>query len=269
MAMITIDDQNYTQYTSTEYCEQNGRMRGMKPRNYSTKAVGTVMYAKRFDEEIIPESKRQGMLDARISSKSQLSDIRNISGPGGKPIPSLDQGQMGYCWGHSPVTAMGLMLAIMGEPWADLSAYSVAAPIKNFRNEGGWNYEAVEYIGEHGVATGKTWPQRDLKRSDIQASAEERMHFRFIDWIDLDPQGDLLGQVLTCLLLGYPIAGDFPWWSHSVCIVDIISLMPLILLIWNSWGDIWSENGMGQLKGDKAIPKGGAIALRVAYASAA
>jgi hypothetical protein len=38
------------------------------------------------------------------------------------------------------------------------------------------------------------------------------------------------------------------------------------VLIWNSWSNSWSDNGMGVLEGNRAIPNG-AIAVRVSRPS--
>lgn len=165
------------------------------------------------------------------------------------------------CWAHSPVSAALLMRAKYGMPYVDLSAFSVGCPIKNYRDEGGWNYLAVERIASDGVASSQYWPQRSMSRSNDKPATWEnaRLH-RFTDWLDLDPD-QMVDQMVTCLLLGYPIAADFNWWGHSVCISDLVSINPLRVRVWNSWSDSWSEKGMGILEGNKAKPDA-AIALR-------
>ncbi len=162
------------------------------------------------------------------------------------------------CWGHSPVTAAMAMRAFMNMPYVDLSAYSVACPIKNWRDEGGWNAEAIEWMATNGVADSIHWPQKSMERSNWNDATKEnaKLHI-FTEWMDLDPD-DMWNQLATCLLLGYPVASDFNWWSHSVCSLDYIDENTSD--IWNSWGDSWSDAGIGQLKGSKRIPDS-AIAL--------
>lgn len=263
--LITINDSNYLQHLAQE--QTDGRMKGMMPRNYRTHPLGCYSAAKPFSMPLIPVSEQQGRLDYQIANNSSANDIRNI-GMAGSMIPSRDQDGQGYCWGHSPPTCMLAMRAMMGEPYADLSPFSVCCPIKNFRDEGGWNAEAVQYIAENGVATSATWPQQSMSRSNVAASAEERKKYKFTEWMDLDP-GDMEQQMITVLLTGGVLAGDFPWWSHSVAIVALLALKPLKVLIWNSWSDSWSQKGVGALEGRKAVPSGGAIALLVATASQA
>jgi hypothetical protein len=73
-------------------------------------------------------------------------------------------------------------------------------------------------------------------------------------------------QLATCLLLNIPVVTDFNWWGHSVCAVRLVKRNPFTIRIWNSWGDSWSDSGMGDLTGSKAIPDG-AVAPRVMTAS--
>jgi hypothetical protein len=86
-------------------------------------------------------------------------------------------------------------------------------------------------------------------------------------WWDLDDSGDQVRlQLGTLLLLDVPTIVDFDWWSHSVCAVRLVKRDPFTITIWNSWGDSWSANGMGNLVGSKAIPNG-ALAPRVMVAA--
>ena len=72
--------------------------------------------------------------------------------------------------------------------------------------------------------------------------------------------------MITCFLLGIPMALDFNWWSHSVCGIKLNSIDPFEIVIWNSWGDDWSEKGCGVIKGSKAVANG-AVAIRTSTAS--
>lgn len=263
-AMKIYNDDTYQVHIDQEVADN--RPKGQVERDFRTYPVGYCRAVKPFNLKLIADSERQGKLEYQAATKMSGSDLRDM-GKQGTRIPTIDQGQRGYCWAHSPVTVMLMMRAQMGEPWADLSAYSVACPIKNFRDEGGWNTEAVEYMAEHGCATSLTWPQRSVSSACVSASSEARMHFRYVDWLDLDP-GDMERQMVTVLLSGGFLAADFNWWSHSVAVIALLSLNPLRVLIMNSWGDTWSQAGLGILEGRKAVPSA-ATALQVAYASAA
>ena len=241
---------------------------GLIPRNYETHPVGYLgALAMPFDLPLIPESEWQSRLDAQKAAKAQLSDIRN-RGMGGKPIPSRDQDGYGYCWAHSSVSACLIVRARDNQPYADLSAFAVAAIIKNYRDQGGWGAESLEWIAQNGVPTSTTWPQQSMSRSnDNPTMRADAARHKITEWMDLDPS-NVKPQMVTCLLSNIPVVVDYPWWSHSVCAIDLVSISPFQIRIWNSWGDSWSDNGTGILEGRKAIPDG-AIAPRVLEASSA
>lgn len=267
MAEIIINDNNAHRFINP-LVNGERKMTGLVRRNYNAFPVGCFAHAKPFDVPLIPESEWQSRLDARIAAKAQLSDIRNISGPDGKPIPSRDQNGRGYCWAHSSTSAALIVRAINGEPYADLSAYMVACIIKGYADEGGWGAESLEFIASKGICTSQFWPQQSTSRSNDNPAmwANAGLH-KFTEWMDLAEDGpNVKPQLVTALLLGMPVVVDYNWWSHSICALDLVSLNPFQIRIWNSWGDSWSENGTGILEGSKAIPNG-ALAARVMTAS--
>lgn len=260
MAEIIIHDGNWQEHLTPP----EGRKMGLVPRNYATHPVGYLACAKPFDLPLIPESEWQSRLDAQIAAKAQLSDVRN-RGMNGQPIPSRDQNGKGYCWAHSSTSASLILRALMGLPYADLSAFMVACIIKGYQDEGGWGSESLEFIAANGIPTAEFWPQQSMSRSnDTLAMRANAGTNKVTEWMDLDPNNK--AQLVTCLLSGIPVVSDFNWWSHSVCSIDLVSLNPFRTRIWNSWGDSWSENGTGILEGSKAIPDG-MIAPRVVIGS--
>lgn len=211
----------------------------------------------------------------------------------------------GNCWRHSPVSGHLLILARDNQPYVDLSAYAGACRIKNYRDEGGWGAQGTDDEVEYGSPTSEFWPQRSMSRSnDNPRTWEDAKKHRILEgWWDLaEAQYDrnlTFDQLATCLLLNIPVVVDFNWWSHSVCAADLVNGASMMgvsrnargkllrgkqfdlvwgmddpvtggfsVRIWNSWGDSWSENGMGVLTGSKCVPDG-AVALRTATASAA
>lgn len=238
-----------------------GRARGLEPRDFRLRPVGSFGAAQPFDLPLIPESEWEDRLKELVENKAQLSDIRDIA-DGGKPIRSLDQGNQGYCWAHSPTSCMMLARAKAAEPYVPLSAYATACIIKNYRNQGGFNAEAFEFIGNRGCPSQARWPQGSKDRSndnpETWRDAAKRKAFQFID---LDPR-DMKRQLVTCLLLNIPVASDFMWWLHSVASIDLVSVRPFRTRILNSWSDGWGERGTGILEGNRAIPDA-AIACRV------
>jgi hypothetical protein len=174
--------------------------------------------------------------------------------------------------------------------------------IKRYRDEGGWGAQGLDWIMEKGLPTSEFWPQKSVNpANDNAATWADALNYRVTEgWIDLaQAQYDrnlTFDQVITCLLLDIPVIGDFNWWGHSVCLLDVVDgnqqretvkgdsgkrqttkqfedfwglntlTTGFSVRIWNSWGDSWSDKGMGVLTGNKAIPDG-ATAPRVAVVS--
>ena len=263
MPEIVINDSNYQDFVAP-IIDGEMKVRGLIPRDYQQCPVGYMACAKPFDLPLIPESEWEDRLAAQKAAKAQLSDIRN-RGMNGQPIPSRDQNGKGYCWAHSSTSAMLIVRAMEGQPYADLSAFAVACIIKNFRDQGGWGSQSLEFIAERGIPTSEFWPQKSMSRSnDNEKTWENAKLHRVTEWMDMEPRNK--AQLVTCLLSGIPVVSDHNWWGHSICALDLVSIKPFKTRIWNSWGDGWSENGTGILEGSKAIPDG-MIAPRVATAS--
>jgi hypothetical protein len=263
---VIIGDHNAHLFVVDPVVGGGQKARGLIPRDYQRCPIGYLgALAKPFDLPLIPESEWQARLDAQVAEHAQLSDIRN-RGMGGSPIPSRDQDGKGYCWAHSGVSAHLLVRALVNEPYADLSAYAVACMIKDFRDEGGWGSEGVEFQGTKGVPTSEFWPQQSMSRSnDNPKTWENAARHKYVEWMDGAPQNK--AQLVTALLSNCPCVCDYNWWSHSVCGMDLVGLSPFRIRIWNSWGDSWSENGTGILEASKAIPDGLLVARVVTPSS--
>lgn len=229
-----------------------GQSTGLIPRDYSRYPVGSLPRAQPFDLPIIPRAEWPSRLEALKAVRGTLRQIRD-TGNEGQRIPSRDQNGRGYCWAHSTVSAMLLVRAIMGLPYADLSPYSIACKIKGFRDEGGFGAESLEFAAANGCATAADWPQKSVdRRYDNPTTWRNAKQYRITEWMDLEPRN--LDQFMTCLLSGIPVVCDYNWWGHSVCALEPTSFDPIAGLIWNSWGDGWSDNGVGELKGDRWLP---------------
>jgi hypothetical protein len=279
--------------------------RGLVPRDYLAYPVGSYPGIAAYHAVNMPtfsQSEWSARLAEQTAQGARLSDIRR-RGANGKPIPSRDQAQRGYCWAHSGVSAHLLIRAVMGLPYADLSAYAVACIIKRYADEGGWGAQGVDFERDRGVPTSEFWPQQSVNPANDNPRTWENaaLHKITEGWIDLAAaQYDrnlTFAQVATCLLLCQPCVTDYNWWSHSVCGADLVDgskafatargesgkLLEVAefesvwnmadaatggfgLRIWNSWGDGWSDQGMGVLPPQKAVPDG-CVALRAVTAS--
>lgn len=252
---------------------------------------------KAFDASEFP-----AMIAQLEAEKSRLSDFR-MRGNGGAMIPARDQNGRGYCWRHSGTSAHLVLRARDEMPYLDFSAYAGACMIKQFADEGGWGAQGLADIMSRGDPTSEFWPQRSVSRSNDNAKTwanakKHRITEGFIDMGAPEYNRNLtFNQVITCLLSRIPVVVDFNWWSHSVCAIDAVSgtsvprsrkkatgkLMTLKeheahwgvnnpvtggigIRILNSWGDSWSDHGMGILTGSKAIPDGATAPRAASFA---
>lgn len=246
--------------------------RGAVPRDYEVQPE--TMFAPPSQIKLIPRSEWSARIKEKVALQSQLSDIR-LTGSNGQIVPSLDQGQVGYCWAHSTTHAVMLDRMMRGQPYVPLSAYSIAATIKKGADQGGWCGLSAQYATEVGVCDQAFWPQGDrnytkYQTSEMRENAAKRRIME--DWVDLTKSvydRNLTFDMLISLLLSdIPGPVDFNWWGHSVCALDAVEVEAgsFGIRIWNSWSDSWSDRGMGVLRGSKAIPDS-AMSIRVTTAS--
>lgn len=245
--------------------------------------------------KIIPRSEYAERIKDKDANKSWLSDIRRAAGPNGGHIPSLDQDGVGYCWNHSVTMTIILLRAAMNQPYIRLSAFMVGCLIKSYRDEGGWSPLALDFIVKNGIPSVEFWPEKSMSRSnDNEAMRKNALLHKVIDsWVDLTPpiydRSLTDDEACTLTLTNNPFAGDFNWWSHSVCmglkLVNGVSQwgttrsdtgkLPGLQefdLVWgmndpvtqgigkggiNSWTDSYGDKGEFTLTGSKAILDGG------------
>ena len=248
MPMIHLGDHSDVAHAAPP----SGAMKGLDPRNYATHPKGfyaAIPMAKiqpMSDEDIIAAIKRKD------ADRSWLTDLRNI-GNNGKRIPSRDQDGEPYCWMHSGVSCAILCRARDHSPYADLSAFGPACMIKNYRSEGGWSAEGVAFLADRGCPTSKTWAQQSKKKAnDNPATWEEAALYRVtLKFADI-PENDTR-LAATYIIHNVPCTLDINAWRHAVAGVRVKSWSSSRsgqkFEIWNSWGDSWSEDGIGEISG--------------------
>jgi hypothetical protein len=255
---FVITDENFSAVCFEQSRNGEAFARGLIPRNYAALPVGSLPYSTTFgavqDLPLIDMADWPELIARKVANKSQLSDYRD-TGANGHPIPSLDQNGRGYCWTHSGTAAAMLLRAVGNMPYIRLSAYAIACIIKNYRDEGGWGAQGLDFIIERGVPSIKYWPEKSVSRNNDNAATWENAaaHKIIEGFIDIDePQYDrnlTFQQVATCLLCNVPVISDFNWWGHSVCAMDLVDVNPNLpatnrnrygVRIWNSWADSWN-----------------------------
>ena len=264
---IIIDHSNFRDHISPIV---NGEMcsRGCIPRNYDVQP--RPMEAVEFP--LIPRSEWSSRIAGMVATQSRLSDLR-LYGNGGRTIPSLNQNGQGYCWAYSTTMSVMMLRLRSGSPYVPLSAHAVACKIKNFADEGAWGALSMDFISKVGVPSQAKWPQGSMDRSlDTPETWEDAKKYRITqEWADLDApvynRDMTFAQVMTLLLNRIPVVADFDWWSHSICLIDPVEVEPgsFGVRLINSWGDGWSDRGMGVLRGDQAVPDN-AVAPRIVTA---
>lgn len=256
--------------TSTDLTHLAGHGRGYVPRDYSVHPVE--MFDPPSGMPLIPRSEWSARIRELEETQSRLSDIIINA-----DVPCLDQGSVGYCWAHSTTAAVMALRAVANLPNVPLSAYAVAATIKNGADEGGWCGLSAKFIRERGVPSQAVWPQgdRNYRKYDKPETWENAaLHKVTEDWVDLTrnvyDQNLTFDQLATCLLCRIPCAIDLNWWAHSIMACDLVEVEPgsFGVRIRNSWGAGWGDRGFSVLRGQKAIPDG-AVAFRSSRASAA
>ncbi len=297
MAQVHIHDLNWQQYVTDPVVDGVVRRRGLVPRNYGTHPVCYSPVSRAFEMDLIAQSEWSQRCADMKRSLSRIQDLRGT-------IKSRDQNGKGYCWQHSGGTALVCTRFLAGEPYVDISPYMGACIQKNYQDEGGWGAQGVDWICQNGLPDSQFWPQQSMSRSNDtpEMRTNAKLH-RFTEgfWDLSAAQYDrnlTWNQVATCLLCRIPVVTDYNWWSHSVCAIELIDgasewgqtrdevsgkLLDLRtfnrvwgmddpvtagfgVLIWNSWGDSWSDRGMGPISGSKAVPDG-SVAPRVSTPS--
>lgn len=205
--------------------------------------------AEPFPLPTIPRGEWAERIELSEKTGSRLFDMKRHRG-----FKSLNQGQTNYCWANGVIAAMHYARAVQGLPHVALSPASVAAPIKNYQNRGGWGSEALKYIIEHGVAPQSAWPANAIDRQYVQPSAVVRKKYKVVEWWELRPRN--FEQLVSCLLYRVPIAVGYNWWGHEVMAHDVVVLGrdEFGIMIDNSWGTNWGDHGHSVLTGAKALP---------------
>lgn len=195
-------------------------------------------------------------------------------------IGPKNQKQTNYCWIFGPTRAFEITRVLQGQEWVSLSPASAGAQIKNFRNDGGWGLEGIQFIAEKGLVPSNRWPDTAWNDRSLLTEENKRiaLDYRATEWWELARRN--MDDLVSCLLRGIPVAVGYDWWGHEVCAVGAIwngvnsrakintiqwVYDSISLLILNSWDD-WGDEGYGILKGSKMVADD-QVAPRVAMAA--
>lgn len=251
-----IDDSNWQQYAQDQVVDGEVKSRGLIPRDWKAKPQGCFAFAPPFpSDRIIPESEWEGRFQEQKEKKATLADLREANY---STLKSLNQNSYGYCWAFSTTKTLMYLRALMNLPPKILSGWAVGSIVKNYRNEGGWGGESIEFASKVGIPELSVWPQGAVNpKYDTQEMRANAALNKLTEWWDgAQNRETAKQQMVTAFLEGKPCVIDLDWWSHSVCGIAIVSLSPFRIVIDNSWDETSGDRGLYILEGSKAVPDG-------------
>ena len=254
--MPIIGDDNWQQFAVDTVIDGEIKTRGLIPNDWNQNPAGS--FGTPFNIPLIPESEWRERIEHQERTRSSLVHLADDAG-----LKVLDQNGTNYCWINGTIRAMELFRLANGMPTVKLSPASVGAPIKNYRNEGGWGIEGLRYLTQYGAVPVSMWPANAIdRRYDTAESKAIRGQFMVKEWFELPARS--FEALATCLLLNIPVSAGYNWWGHQICCVRLVVQAngDFGAEIDNSWGTSWGTNGRGILTRSKATPDDVAVAPR-------
>jgi hypothetical protein len=248
---IVIDDSNFQQHVDMLLKLNPDGLAGRVKRDYKAAPLGSTAM-KSFPIPAIDRSEWTQRIANIEAGKQRISDAVTLAA-----LPSKNQQQTNYCWCNAVVGCYEVMRCKNGLELIKFAPASVAAPVKNFRNNGGWGGEALDFMTQSGIAPVEDWggDANAINRSlYTQAEKDRAAQFRVTESWELDANN--FDQVMTCVLLGLPVAIGLSWWGHEVYAADPVVITPgkYGVRFRNSWGDSYGTNGFNILTESKATP---------------
>lgn len=225
-------------------------LRGRRPRDYENHPLGFMSCAPAYALPLIPRSEWDERIRDLEKAQARIPDICDAMG-----LKVKSQGDTNFCWINAPTHCLEIMRVIQGQDYVSLSPASVGAKIKNFKNVGGWGTEGLQYLVDHGAVPSSVWPDNAIDRDyDTEEADQQRKLYQVDEWDDLPLSFD---AVADRVLSGFPVAIGLNWWGHEVTAVALVKLDGAGrygMMIDNSWGTSWGQNGRSVLTESKATP---------------
>jgi len=238
MPLPVIDDNNFQNFITPPSGQSRG-YQGMwaegcqAPRPFAESGI-----------TLIPESEWADRIRQKERDRTRLMDLARDMG-----LPCKNQKSTNYCWVFAPTHCCELIRLKETGRVVSYSPASAGAPIKSFRNNGGWGSQALEYFKANGLNYTEHWPDTAISR-DYYTTENRELAKRnvVLEYFNLESWA----EVVSCILAGHPVGCGYNWWSHEVTGYDLTQSGNLIIR--NSWSMNWGEDGFGELSGSKKIP---------------
>lgn len=239
-----IDDNNFTNFiTGSGNPELHGRgYAGMWETPGALQAAGTFAD---IGIPLVPETEWDDHIRQIEKDHATIPELCDSFG-----LDVMDQARTNYCWIFAVARCCEVVRLKETGTVYSYSAASAGAPIKNFRNVGGWGSQGLEYIKKHGINLTEDWPDTAIDRDYYTDANREKAkkhlaleYYTISNWAEMG----------SCILAGYPTANGYPWWGHEVAGVQLIPGSH-DLVIDNSWSKRWGKNGRGTLSGSRKRP---------------
>jgi hypothetical protein len=242
-----VDDAFAANLAAAARSEPN-RFGGYVVRDFAAAPFGS--YSEVSTDALIPRNEWRERAQALEAARATPEHVAEFA-----RVPILNQGRRPYCWAYGAMGVLMVGYAAAGLPVPHLSATSLAAKIKHYRDVGGWAGEAIEGNQRFGCSTIEFWPEADLNPAhdtpDQRANAA--LHIA-TEWAELAPRS--FDAAASQLLRGRAVTLGLAWWGHLIYATKLVILQNggYGMLIRNSWGREWEREGRAILPEAKATP---------------
>lgn len=198
---------------------------------------------------VVPESDYAAAIQ---EIEAQGADCRSRATLAG--LICKNQSQTNFCWSNAPVYSWELIRVMENMLLMYFSPASIAGPINNFRNQGGWGGAALKRMVSHGTSPiefdgSSLYPANQVsKPNTFDKAMQIAANFCVKEWWVINT----FQQAISCLLRGWPVAVGYDWWGHEVTLTRALWIDGALALEFrNSWGMEYGEDGYGILRGRK------------------